>query len=197
MTKQSENNEQLTHLLARVGQGDHAAFEQIYKLTSSHLFGVALRLLKHRGHAEDVLQESYVNIWNHADSYAAGLATPMTWLISVVRNNSLDRLRSNKTADKSRMTMLEEGDSHHGVDAGADPAALFLRASEGLRMRDCMTQLEAAQRQSLALTYYNGLSHAELAVHLRAPLGTVKAWVRRGLEKLRKCMTGVETAQGN
>jgi RNA polymerase sigma-70 factor (ECF subfamily) len=196
MPNPSQNNEQLTRLMARVGQGDHAAFEQVYKVTSAHLFGVALRILKHRGRAEDVLQEAYVNIWNHAGSYAAGLASPMTWLISVVRNKSLDSLRYNKSADESTLVLPDdEGDAHHGVDDGADPAALFLQASEAMRIRECMTQLEAVQRQSLALAFYDGLSHAELALHLQAPLGTVKAWVRRGLEKLKKCMDGVDTAQ--
>jgi len=179
-----QKSEQLSRLLARVGQRDHAAFEQVYRLTSAHLYGVALRILNRRDLAEEVLQEAYVNVWHQANSYAAGLATPMTWLISVVRNKALDWLRHNRIADESTRSLTDDEDqAQHVVDERADPAALFLQAAEKSGIRHCMATLEAAQRQSLALAYYDGLSHAELAVHLQAPLGTVKAWIRRGLEK--------------
>ena len=192
---QLQKSEQLSRLLARVGQRDHAAFEQVYRLTSAHLYGVALRILTRKDLAEEVLQEAYVNVWNQANSYAAGLATPMTWLISVVRNKALDWLRHNKIADESTRALSDDDDqAQHIVDERADPAALFPQATEKSGLRHCMATLEAAQRQSLALAYYDGLSHAELAVHLQAPLGTVKAWVRRGLEKLKKCLDHANAA---
>lgn len=192
---QLQKSEQLSRLLARVGQRDHAAFEQVYRLTSAHLYGVALRILNREDLAEEVLQEAYVNVWNQANSYAAGLATPMTWLISVVRNKALDWLRHNKIADESTRASTDDDDHAHDIaDERADPAALFLQATEKSGIRHCMATLEAAQRQSLALAYYDGLSHAELAAHLQAPLGTVKAWVRRGLEKLKKCLDNAGAA---
>jgi RNA polymerase sigma-70 factor (ECF subfamily) len=195
MATQVQKSEQLSRLLARVGQRDHAAFEQVYQLTSAHLFGVALRILNRKDLAEEVLQEAYVNVWNQANSYAAGLATPMTWLISVVRNKALDWLRHNRIANESTRALTDDDDqAHHVVDERADPAALFLQATEQAGLRNCTATLEAAQRQSLALAYYDGLSHAELAVHLQAPLGTVKAWVRRGLEKLKKCLDSANAA---
>ena len=190
-----QKSEQLSRLLARVGQRDHAAFEQVYQLTSAHLYGVALRILNRKDLAEEVLQEAYVNVWHQANSYAAGLATPMTWLISVVRNKALDWLRHNRMADESTRALTDDEDpAHHVVDERADPAALFLQATEKSGIRHCMATLEAAQRQSLALAYYDGLSHAELAAHLQAPLGTVKAWIRRGLEKLKKCLDNAGAA---
>src|SRR6202008_2694410 len=97
----TDPNERLERLLARVSLRDHEAFELVYKLTSSHLFGVALRILKRGDHAEEVLQDAYVNIWNQAGSYGAGLAAPMTWLISVVRNKALDWLRHHKAEQQS------------------------------------------------------------------------------------------------
>jgi RNA polymerase sigma-70 factor (ECF subfamily) len=182
-------NERLERLLARVSQRDHDAFEHVYRLTSAHLFGVALRILKRGDHAEEVLQEAYVNIWHQAGSYGAGLATPMTWLISVVRNKALDWLRHHKPEHQSTERM-DEGDHERlgGVDERGDPLALLMHASAGMHIERCMGSLEAAQRQSLALAFYDGMSHAELAAHLRAPLGTVKAWIRRGMDKLKKCL---------
>src|SRR4051812_41709075 len=93
----TDPSERLERLLARVSQRDHDAFELVYKLTSAHLFGIALRIMKRVDHAEEVLQEAYFNIWNQAGSYSAGLVTPMTWLISVVRNKALDGLRQRKS----------------------------------------------------------------------------------------------------
>ncbi len=182
-------NQRLERLLARVSQRDYDAFELVYKLTSAHLFGVALRILKRGDHAEEVLQDAYINIWNQAGSYSAGLAAPMTWLISVVRNKALDWLRQHK-AETQSTGRLEQGDDERVLGAGErdDPLTLLLRASAGLHIQHCMAGLEATQRQSVALAFYDGLSHAELAVHLRTPLGTVKAWVRRGMDKLKKCL---------
>ena len=189
-------NEHLVRLLSRVALRDHRAFEELYRLTSAHLFGVALRILNRQDRAEEVLQEAYVNVWNQAGSYACGLSAPMTWLISVVRNKALDWLRQVKLADESSV-FLNDGEEdylHQIADEGADPQSLFSEASERVRLQQCLAALEAAQRQCMALAYYHGLSHAELAAHLQAPLGTVKAWVRRGLEKLKKCLDCADTA---
>lgn len=185
----TEPNERLERLLARVSQRDHNAFELVYKLTSAHLYGVALRIVQRDDHAEEVLQEAYVNIWNQAGSYAAGLAAPMTWLISVVRNKALDSLRHHQSERQSTQH-LDDGDDERllGGDARLDPLALLLQASAGMHIERCMGSLEAMQRQSVALAFYDGLSHAQLSIHLRTPLGTVKAWVRRGMDKLKKCL---------
>jgi len=197
MATTAPQNEHLVRLLARVGRRDHAAFQELYSLTSAHLFGVAIRILQRQDRAEEVLQEAYVNVWNQAGSYTAGLSAPMTWLTSVVRNKSLDWLRHVKRDDESTVTTVnDEGEDYLDQIAAerSDPQELFAQATEGLRMRYCMATLEAAQRQSLALAYYDGLSHSELAQHLQAPLGTVKAWIRRGLEKLKKCLESNHTA---
>ncbi|RNF31223.1 hypothetical protein NM04_08470 [Massilia aurea] len=176
-------------MLARVALRDQQAFKELYDLTSSHLYGVALRYLRTASTAEEILQEAYINVWQQAGTYAATLSAPMTWLISVVRNKALDHLRKFK----------RETETTDSVDAGAegqveaiadhaDPHELFSAATEALVLKRCVAQLDAPQRQSLALAFYDGLSHSELAEHLRVPLGTAKAWVRRGLERLRKCI---------
>lgn len=197
MTTALPPNERLTRLLARTAAHDHAAFKELYDLTSAHLFGVALRILNRRERAEEVLQEAYVNVWNQAGSYAAGLSAPMTWLTSVVRNKALDWLRHVKRADESTVMLIDDAGEDYldqMADPRADPQELLSQATDGLRLRHCLGTLDAPQRQSLALAYYDGLSHSELAAHLNAPLGTVKAWVRRGLDKLKQCLEHPGTA---
>ena len=183
------NSATLENLLARVGLGDRVAFRQLYSSTSSRLFGVALRILGRRDLAEDVLQDAFVNVWHHAARYAAERSQPMTWLTSIVRNRALDVVRS--AAHRSQQVQIGE-DEEDPVMAIADerpgPLALLLEAADLLRLRGCLETLDAPQQKSIALAYYEGLSHTELAATLGAPLGTVKAWVRRGLEKLRKCL---------
>jgi RNA polymerase sigma-70 factor (ECF subfamily) len=175
--------------LARVALGDRVAFQRVYRATSSHLFGVALRILNRRDLAEDALQEAFVNVWHNAGSYQAAASQPMTWLIAIVRNKALDYLRA---AQRHAADSLDEGDEDgptvEVADERPNPMQLLMQATEGLRIRACMDKLDASHRQSLALAYYHGLSHSEVAEQMRAPLGSVKAWVRRGLERLKKCL---------
>lgn len=186
----------LQELLTLTARGDHAAFATVYERTHAHLFGVALRMLGREQAAEDVLQEAFVNIWKSAGSYRSSVngqaIQPMTWLIAIVRNKALDALRS-RTRQKE--TALPEADSLNedgGSPAGAAaPSALelFAQASQALQITGCMDALDGSHRQSLALAYYQGLSHSEVAQQMGAPLGSVKAWIRRGLDKLKACLS--------
>jgi RNA polymerase sigma-70 factor (ECF subfamily) len=189
-------NQRLVDLLQRVAQQDHDSFKQLYDLTSAHLYGVAIRLLRKRELADEILQDAYINVWQQAASYSAALATPMTWLMCIVRNKSLDRLRKGKI-ECDTTDALEQDDASERQEELADPCDpcdLFAAAMEKYDLKHCMSLLEPPQRQALALAYYNGLSHAELAQHLQVPLGTAKAWVRRGLARLKKCY---EASQGS
>lgn len=193
MLNHTPENQRLVNLLARVALRDQQAFKELYDLTSAHLYGVALRYLRTASTAEDILQEAYINVWQQAGTYAATLSAPMTWLISVVRNKALDHLRKFKRETESTAQSIDAVDAgaEGPVDAiadHADPHELFSAATEAMVLKRCVAQLDAPQRQSLALAFYDGLSHSELAEHLRVPLGTAKAWVRRGLERLRKCI---------
>lgn len=174
--------------LARVALGDRAAFARVYQATSAHLFGVALRILNRRDAAEDVLQEAFVSVWHHAGSYQAATSQPMTWLISIVRNRALDVVRSAAVRHETEMPMTSEGEEVEIEDTAPTPLAMLTQATEAMAIRGCMDELDAAQRQCLALAYYQGMSHSEVAQHLQAPLGSVKAWVRRGLDRLKKCV---------
>ena len=175
----------LAELLAQSALKNQNAFNSLYKLTASKLYGVALRILRRQDWAEEVLQECYVNIWNHAGDYALAKSAPLTWMTSIVRNRCLDWLRRPHTE-----TTGEEYEI--AVDAWQDdspgPLDQLTTASDAQALARCLQQLEAKQRQSVMLAFFNGLSHSELASHMKQPLGTVKTWVRRGLERLKSCL---------
>src|SRR6185295_6223070 len=183
--QQLERNARLMELLARTALADQAAFEQLYRMTSPHLYGVALRILRESAAAEEVLQESFVNIWHHAGSYVAAKSQPLTWLTSIVRNRCLDQLR------RREVETVTMDDEEEGVTIAAEdptPLEMLLSGADAYAVRDCVEALEPGQKQAIALAFFQGLSHSELSRHLRQPLGTVKSWVRRGLERMRDCL---------
>ncbi|MFY9512403.1 MAG: sigma-70 family RNA polymerase sigma factor [Rubrivivax sp.] len=188
-------SDELSQLLGRVALHNRAAFEQVYRRTSEHLLGLAFGILGRRERAEDVLQEAFMNVWHGAARYDPGIAAPMTWLINIVRNKAIDRLRSGKferehSVDLDDDTLAAQPDTR-------TPAPQVLLEDSLLRahIAACMAGLVPAQRQALALAYYRGLVHAEIAETLGAPLGTVKAWVRRGSDKLRVCLQAAGVTQ--
>jgi len=175
-------------LLSRVAMGDQGAFADFYELTSSHLYGVAVRILKDAAAAEEILQEAYVNVWHHAGSYEVAKSQPMTWLTSIVRNRCLDQLRRREI---DTVTLTSDDDDAPEYDVSDDamtPAEMLLAGAEARSVRECVDALDAGPKQAIALAFYHGLSHAELASHMRQPLGTVKSWVRRALERLKDCL---------
>lgn len=180
----------LAALLARVAGKDAEALRALYDLTASKLFGVALRILVKREWAEEALQDAFVNIWRYAGDYRENLAAPMTWMATIVRNRALDFLRRHRA---SAPMQTEWSESLDEVLAGTDPdpADTALLSEEARRLAVCMQRLEANQRQAIALAYLRDQSHSEIAHALSVPLGTVKSWVRRGLEKLKICMGGL------
>lgn len=197
----SEDTPPLQELLASAGRGDHACFAQVYARTHTHLFGVALRILGREQAAEDVLQEAFVSIWKSASTYQSRIGDqeiqPMTWLIAIVRNKALDALRSRTRLRESELPDAAAVDE--ALPAGdAVPSALelFNQATQAMHIEACLAALDGSHRQSLALAYYQGLSHSEVAQQMGAPLGSVKAWIRRGLDKLKGCLAarGAEVA---
>jgi RNA polymerase sigma-70 factor, ECF subfamily len=189
------NNDDLAALLARVALRDREAFEQIYRATCAHLLGIAFRVLKQRERAEEVLQESFMNVWHAAGGYRPAVASPMTWLINIVRNKAIDALRSGKTERGSTIALDEEA-LQVAADESQQPPKLLDDSLTRLKIDSCMAGLGAQQRQALALAYYSGMVHTQIADALNAPLGTAKAWVRRGLDKLKGCLeaAGVQSA---
>lgn len=180
----------LIRLLAATAAGDQHAFRQLYQASSPHLFGLLLRMLKRRDWAEEALQDCYLKVWQKAETYAPDKGAPLTWLMTVARYRALDLLRMKRP----EVEMPEEEDAPPLTFADGDGLNPESRAmeKEGLgRLSDCMQGLPLEQRRSVLLAYYEGYTHQELARQLKAPLGTVKSWVRRGLQSLRDCLGGV------
>jgi RNA polymerase sigma-70 factor (ECF subfamily) len=183
-----ERTARLAELLARTALADQRAFSDLYRETSAHLYGVALRILRDATAAEEVLQEAYVSVWHHAASYAPSLSQPLTWLTAIVRNRCLDQKRR-RELDTVTLTAAEADEPDLELpDTGRTPAELLLAGADAQSVRECVERLEGGSRQAIALAFFQGLSHGELAAHLEQPLGTVKSWVRRGLERLRQCL---------
>jgi RNA polymerase sigma-70 factor (ECF subfamily) len=187
-----EKSRDLSRLLSRVGLGDRAAFATLYERTSPHLFAVVLRINRDRGQAEDVLQEVYVNVWRAAQTFDAAQSQPLTWLTSIARNRAIDSLRRAATQPQVQTSHTSDEEDSDVYDNMADPASgpldLLSQASDARALSHCMEGLSAQQRQSVALAFYDGLTHAEVASHLGQPLGTVKSWVRRALAALKGCL---------
>jgi RNA polymerase sigma-70 factor, ECF subfamily len=181
------SNDDLAHWLSRTALQDRSAFEQLYRATSAHLLGLAHGILQRRDWAEDVLQEAFMNVWYGAGGYNRQLATPMTWLINIVRNKAIDKLRSGKAAREATGT-IDDDTLQLPADAALQPERQLDDSLAKAQVDRCMATLTASQRQAIALAYYRGLVHTEIALALGAPLGSVKAWVRRGVDRLRGCL---------
>ncbi|NMM06354.1 sigma-70 family RNA polymerase sigma factor [Polaromonas sp.] len=186
--KPENPDSQLIALLGRVALADESALRELYDLTSSKLYGVAVRVVSKREWAEDVLQEAYLNIWRIACDYKATLSPPMAWMGLVVRSRGLDFLRRRASERIDRMQELDDMISDTVAGDAANPMDTTQASEQAWALHQCLNQLENKQREVVSLAYLRDLSHSELAGQLKLPLGTVKTWIRRGLEQLRGCM---------
>ncbi|MBB3169026.1 sigma-70 family RNA polymerase sigma factor [Simiduia aestuariiviva] len=174
--------EQHLQLLSATSLGDRRAFEQLYQLTSGRLYAVALQLLRQRDKADDAVQEAFVKIWHNAGEYHHQKGCVLAWMISIVRYRALDMLRASKRRREDSSTLLPEIADH------SSPDGVFTQRQDKARIDHCMERLDQQQRQAIALAYFNGYTHHEMCDYLASPLGSVKSWVRRGLEKLKRCL---------
>ena len=180
-----EASTDLLDLMRRVARRDQDAFRALYRQTGPQLFAVAVRILRQKELAEDVLQESFVSIWERAPDYDSVRGSPMSWLATIVRHRAIDTLR--------RLGARPEG------SADGDEALAFLvagastSADRGVMLgalNRCLEQLEPQPRNAVIFAYAHGYTHEELAARFKAPLGTVKSWIRRSLERLKLCLDG-------
>lgn len=186
----------LIQLLDRIGRSAapgrrhdaEAALRELYELTAPRLYGVALRVVAHREWAEDVLQETFLNVWRSAGDFRASLSPPLAWLGLMARSRALDFLRRRASERADRAQELDETVAETVAGAEADPMDASEASEQAWALHECLRKLEARQRELVSLAYFRDLSHSELAEQLRLPLGTVKTWVRRALEQLRGCM---------
>jgi RNA polymerase sigma factor (sigma-70 family) len=179
----------LIDLLEQVSQQNDKALKTLYDLSSSKMYGLAMRIMRNANLAEDVLQEAYLSIWRSAGDYQAKLSPPLAWMGLIVRSRALDMLRRR----------VREGENNHQeLDAAVldtvsseepTPQDLMQVSEQALALHQCLEQLENKQKEVLSLAYLRDLSHSELSTQLQLPLGTVKTWIKRGLEQLRSCMS--------
>lgn len=173
----------LDQLLAKVAKQDQSAFAELYQATSAKLYSVALRILKSKEAAEDVIQESYVKVWERAADFDRAIASPITWMATIVRNRSLDEVRRRgirPQADVSELDALESDDEH--------PVEVMGRREDVERLLRCLEGLEPEKRQMVRLAYLDGLSREALAQKFSRPEGTIKTWLHRSLAQLKGCL---------
>ena len=178
----------LMDLIDRVARRDEAALKALYDLTSSKLYGLSMRVVGKAEWAEDALQETFLQIWRSAGDYRASLSPPMAWLGLIVRSRSLDYLRR-RSAERIHLTdEIDDAMSDTLEGDSPNPMDTTLASQQAWALHQCLGQLENRQREVVSLAYLRDLSHSELAEQLSLPLGTVKTWIRRGLDQLRTCM---------
>lgn len=170
---------QLEQLLVRIAQGEEAALEALYEATSPWVYGLALRILRDEGSAQEVTLDAYLHAWRRAADYSSSRGRPSTWLLTIARSRSIDRLRS----QASRRRREEESgfDSALSAIEGPEPGREIDREA----VRAAIAQLPPQQRRAIELAFFGGLSHSEIAREVGAPLGTIKSQVRLGMMKLR------------
>lgn len=184
----------LRALLTRISSGDDQAFRVLYDRTSPKLFGFALRILHKRELAEEVLQDSFAAIWNGARDYRPHLAAPMTWMTTIVRNKAFDLLRGADHAVEIDGMDFDPAILRALEDPGATPARSLELSRDAQALAACMAQLDSTHRQVVGMAFFHDLSHSELAQQLAMPIGTIKTWIRRSLERLRTCLQQQEKA---
>jgi RNA polymerase sigma-70 factor (ECF subfamily) len=173
-------------ILAHVAERDVEALGELYRVCAPRLFGVALRIARKRESAEDVLQDSFIKIWRFAHCYDPDRSSAMTWMATIVRNQALDHLRRLPPTDELPEDLEADSELEN-----AGPDAALQRATDVAYLAASLQQLKPMQRQAIALAYFRGQSHSEIADTLAVPVGTVKSWIRRALSFLKAQLEGV------
>ncbi|MEQ5835116.1 sigma-70 family RNA polymerase sigma factor [Marinobacter sp. NFXS9] len=177
------DQEELMGLLARVAQQDRAAFQALYRQMAGRMFGVCQKLAAQPELAEEALQDAFVRIWHHAGEYHRERGTPLNWMLTIARYRTLDLIRARKVRRTAGDDQLE-----NVADDSLSPLEASMQADGAAALQGCLEELSDTQRDSILLSYYRGLTHEELSVTLSTPIGTVKSWIRRGLQALKRCL---------
>jgi RNA polymerase sigma factor (sigma-70 family) len=177
-----QRRERLNQMLMRVARGDQQAFAELYRATSSRVFGVIVRMMHDRGEAEDILQEVYATAWRRADTFDPARGSAITWLITLGRNRTIDRMRQH------REELLGDDETPEVADEAPTPAAAAESSEERRRLERCLDGLEPQQGRAVREAFFTGLTYNELAQRLAVPLGTMKSWIRRSLMQLKTCL---------
>jgi RNA polymerase sigma-70 factor (ECF subfamily) len=170
--------------MAAVARGDRDALSRLYDQYNRLVFTLCLRVIRDRGEAEDLLIEVFQELWARSDRYDPTRGSPLTYLSTLARSRAIDRLRSRSKAIGATVTLASVGDSP--VDqTELTPGANVELAEQRQRVTAALGTLDRAYREAVELSFYDGLSHTEIAEKLNKPLGTVKTYIRQGLIRMR------------
>lgn len=175
--------------LQACARGDRQALQNLYEQEGRYLLGVAMRIVRQAQEAEDVVHDAFMNIWTKAATFDANLGSGRGWIYSVVRNLAFNAVRNGSREVSVDEETAEALDAQQSMEAHPQILDAFeLNASVG-KLNECLGKLEPARRNCILYAYVDGCSHGEIAERTRTPLGTVKAWIKRGMGALRECMT--------
>ena len=178
----SMHEQEWAGFLARIAAGDQPALAELYDASSAKVFGLAMKILADRTAAEEVTMDVYTQVWRRASTYDLEQGTPGSWLMTLARTRAIDRFRS-QCLERGRQVPLDQAAELLGL---AETPEQYSAGLERQRLvQDAMANLSAEQRQAIALAYYWGMSHSEIADRLKVPLGTVKTRMRLGMIRLR------------
>lgn len=189
-TTPDDARDALREAMARLAAGDQAALEIVYRMTRVKLFGICLRILGDRKEAEDALQDVYINLWQRADRYDPARASPISWLATFARNRAIDRLRTGKV--RGGAVGIEKAAPLPDESPLAD--ALLVDAEQAAQIHKCIAGLDTRTQTHIRAAFFEGKTYAQLADQAGVPLGTMKSWIRRGLQRLRACLEASEAA---
>jgi RNA polymerase sigma-70 factor (ECF subfamily) len=163
--------------------GDRSGLKALFDAEAGRLLGVAMRILRRRDLAEDAVQDAFVQVWRHASTFEPTRGSPRGWLNAIVRNRALTILRESSREDVIPEDPAEGVREEYLLEHAAD------RLEANSRLKDCLQLLDESKRRCVLMAYLFGYTHGEIAGRLNVPLGTAKAWVRRGLQALRECLS--------
>ena len=170
-------------LLERVARGDVAALRSIYEQHASRAITIAYRILRNREEAEDVVQETFLEVWRRSAQFDPGRGGAVAWVVTIARSRAIDRLRARNIAGRTIATAADETVGLLPVAPPSPPAETQRRRDEQ-RVAAALGTLPPAQRRTIELAYFEGLSQSEIAAKTASPLGTVKMRVKLAMAKL-------------
>jgi RNA polymerase sigma-70 factor (ECF subfamily) len=171
----------LADILRLVAAGDRVAFRRLYDARSARLFGIALRITRQSALASDAVHDALLQVWRNAGRFDPDRGDPEAWLVSLVRYRALD-------ISRRRAREVSGDDVPEQVDPDPDPLARLAASRDGVALRSCLETLEPDRRRIILRAFVEGLSHSDVAEQESMPIGTVKSWIRRGLQSLRNCL---------
>lgn len=177
------------HLLARIREGDEVAFAAFYQHMAPALYGLVHQILGDAKEAEDVLQDGFLHVWRKAATYDPARSSPTTWAFMIFRNKAIDTLRARARRGRGIEKVTQQQEVEPALDVTS--AQAVFRAEEGQVVQNALQEISTEQREAIRLAFFKGLTHLEIAERLGAPVGTIKARIRRGLVQLGERLGGL------